>query len=42
MGRGALDSDLAEELIAVAGKSNDYHEGRKAFAEKREPQFQGN
>ncbi len=42
MGRGALDSDLAEELIAAAGKSNDYHEGRKAFAEKREPQFQGN
>ena len=42
MGRGALDSDLAEALIAAAGKSNDYHEGRKAFAEKREPQFQGN
>jgi enoyl-CoA hydratase/carnithine racemase/carbon monoxide dehydrogenase subunit G len=42
MGRGALDSDLAEELIAAAGKSNDYHEGRKAFAEKRQPQFQGN
>ena len=42
MGRGALDSDLAEELIAVAGKSNDYQEGRKAFAEKREPKFQGN
>lgn len=42
MGRGALDSDLAEELIAAAGKSNDYNEGRKAFAEKREPQFQGN
>jgi enoyl-CoA hydratase/carnithine racemase len=42
MGRGALDSDLAEELIAAAGKSNDYHEGRKAFAEKRAPQFQGN
>lgn len=42
MGRGALDSDLAEELIANAGKSNDYNEGRKAFAEKREPQFQGN
>jgi enoyl-CoA hydratase/carnithine racemase/carbon monoxide dehydrogenase subunit G len=42
MGRGALDSDLAEELIAAAGKSNDYHEGRKAFTEKREPQFQGN
>ena len=42
MGRGALDSDLAEELIAAAGKSNDYQEGRKAFAEKREPKFQGN
>ena len=42
MGRGALDSDLAQELIAAAGKSNDYHEGRKAFAEKREPQFKGN
>ena len=42
MGRGATDSELAEELIAAAGKSNDYHEGRQAFAEKREPQFQGN
>ena len=42
MGRGALDSDLAEELIAAAGKSSDYQEGRKAFAEKREPKFQGN
>jgi len=42
MGRGALDTDLAEDLIAAAGKSNDYHEGRKAFAEKREPRFQGN
>jgi len=42
MGRGALNSDLAEELIAAAGKSNDYQEGRKAFAEKREPKFQGN
>ena len=42
MGRGALDSELAEALIATAGKSNDYHEGRKAFAEKREPHFQGN
>ncbi len=42
MGRGALDSDLAEELIAAAGKSNDYQEGRKAFAEKREPEFRGN
>ena len=42
MGRGALDSDLAEDLIAAAGKSNDYQEGRNAFAEKREPQFQGN
>ena len=42
MGRGALDSNLAEELIATAGKSNDYQEGRNAFASKREPQFQGN
>ena len=42
MGRGALDGDLAEELIAAAGKSHDYQEGRNAFSEKREPQFQGN
>jgi enoyl-CoA hydratase/carnithine racemase/carbon monoxide dehydrogenase subunit G len=40
-GTGALDQDLAEELIARAAGSADYREGRAAFAEKRAPRFKG-
>jgi enoyl-CoA hydratase/carnithine racemase/carbon monoxide dehydrogenase subunit G len=40
-GRGALDSDAAEQLIAAAVNSHDYREGRVAFAAKRTPAFEG-
>jgi enoyl-CoA hydratase/carnithine racemase len=42
MGRGALDSEYAESLIAAAVRSNDYREGRAAFAQKRPAAFKGN
>lgn len=41
MGAGALDLDHAEALIATASGSDDYREGRAAFAAKRAPSFQG-
>jgi enoyl-CoA hydratase/carnithine racemase/carbon monoxide dehydrogenase subunit G len=40
-GTGALDLVDAERLIAQAAGSEDYREGRRAFAEKRKPEFQG-
>ncbi|GAB7541261.1 enoyl-CoA hydratase-related protein [Cupriavidus sp. 8B] len=41
MGTGVLDLARSEALIAAAAGSDDYREGRAAFAEKREPKFQG-
>jgi enoyl-CoA hydratase/carnithine racemase/carbon monoxide dehydrogenase subunit G len=39
-GVGALDLNGAEILIAEAAGSEDYREGRQAFASKRKPNFQ--
>lgn len=41
MGLGALDAGRADALIAAASASEDYREGRAAFAQKRAPRFQG-
>lgn len=41
MGTGALDPERAEAMIAHAAGSEDYREGRAAFAEKRPPAFKG-
>jgi enoyl-CoA hydratase/carnithine racemase len=41
MGAGALDVAAARRLIDAASDSEDFKEGRRAFAEKREPRFRG-
>ncbi|MBN8982432.1 MAG: enoyl-CoA hydratase/isomerase family protein [Rhizobiales bacterium] len=41
MGEGALNLEAADALIDFTSDSNDYEEGRKAFAEKRSPDFRG-
>lgn len=41
MGAGALDLKEADSLIDMASASEDYEEGRRAFAEKRPPGFRG-
>src|SRR5918911_4229571 len=41
MGPGALDLAEAERIIAHAADSDDYREGREAFAAKRAPDFKG-
>ena len=38
---GNLDPAAAQAVIDRAGDSEDYREGRRAFAEKREPAFRG-
>jgi enoyl-CoA hydratase/carnithine racemase len=41
MGHGALDLAAAQRLIDEASDSEDFKEGRRAFAEKRPPRFRG-
>lgn len=41
LGDGALDIVAAERLVDQASDSEDFREGRRAFAEKRAPQFRG-
>lgn len=41
MGRGCLDEEAANMFIDRVSDSDDYKEGRKAFAEKRPPAFRG-
>jgi enoyl-CoA hydratase/carnithine racemase len=41
MGDGALDMAAAQRMIDLAADSEDFREGRRAFAEKRAPRFNG-
>lgn len=41
LAKGALDLEEAERVIAQAARSEDYQEGRCAFAERRAPVFVG-
>ena len=39
--RGAADAALCDRLVKACFASEDYNEGRRAFMEKRKPQFKG-
>lgn len=41
LGDGALDVAAAQRMIDLAADSEDFSEGRRAFAEKRTPRFRG-
>jgi len=41
LGDGALDVTAAQHMIDLAADSEDFREGRRAFAEKRAPRFRG-
>ncbi|WP_407181430.1 enoyl-CoA hydratase-related protein [Bradyrhizobium sp. STM 3562] len=41
MGPGALDLAATQRLIDAASESEDFKEGRRAFADKRSPRFRG-
>ena len=41
VGDGALDMAAAQRMIDLAADSEDFREGRRAFAEKRAPRFSG-
>ena len=41
MGDGGLDVAAAQRMIDLAADSEDFREGRRAFAEKRTPRFRG-
>jgi enoyl-CoA hydratase/carnithine racemase len=40
-GNGALRDGIVEQLLDQAAQSDDFREGRAAFAEKRKPRFRG-
>jgi enoyl-CoA hydratase/carnithine racemase len=41
LGEGALDVTAAQRMIDQAADSDDFREGRRAFSERRAPQFRG-